>query len=511
MNRESLKWLLIGLGSAAAALTLIVGGGFSYFQFLQPEEWPEELLGDSANRRAEPEPPTKSGMDYWMENEARYLQEVEDYGLRDRYTVKTPEGEWREVLYQQGDFLAVEAHLKEKLAVAGEELGRNDYGAVVGGLGSIRYGDDFGAMRVTLNSWIDQRPGSHYARLVLGQYLVDHAWNWRGSDTANTVTEEAWQEFSAALEEAREVLEEAYRMRPDDPEAPALLVTVALGLSLSPETMEGYYEAAIAAAPYHFGARSAKLQFLLPKWYGTWQSMDVFVAECLAQAEAYPLLHLFQETAYLEMHDSRPGYEDVANQEEVQQEIIALYEDLLQQFPDLLWLQCNYAHRLYRFSQREKGVRTFEAIGDRFHNSASWGDIRFHNRARAVCHANYALELEDDALKREHLERAIELAPYDHYPWYRRGEYYLAMGREDEAVADFHTAIRCNPNYRNAYIKLYNFYNDRGEYESIVETVESALEENLSDELRGDLTRMRMSAKASLMLQKSSQTTVPTP
>ena len=101
MDRESVKWLLIGLGGAATMFLLMAGAALFLFSIS------EEVYFDDQATYSEP---TQSGMEKRAECEAEYFRQLEEFGLKDRYTIITAHSEWRAVLYEQGDFEAVEEH-----------------------------------------------------------------------------------------------------------------------------------------------------------------------------------------------------------------------------------------------------------------------------------------------------------------------------------------------------------------------------------------------------------------
>ena len=486
MDREGLKWLLIGLGGAAMVLVLLGGVGLFLF-FFSDDIY---LAGQVAY-----EGPKQSGMEKRAEAEKKYFAQLEEYGLLDRYTIVISEGEWREVLYAQGDFEAVDDHLEKLFNSDNEQERLYWYSSLCNGLGSFPYGADPDRMRSVLDRWLEARPQSQGARIVLGRFLVNYAWAWRGGGYADTVSGEGFAKFGSALEEARTVLEEARMNRPDDAEPPYILLTVALGLGLPRETMESYYADAIKAAPHHYGARAEKFRFLLPKWYGSWEEADTFLEECLDDAELYPDLRLLQHYAYREMSGARSGYEDILKEAEVQQMILSIYEDRLKLWPDSLAILCDYAYTLYYFQEYEKATAIFEQIGDRFHTSSLWSSVIAYNRSRAGAYAAYSSELEDVYERESYMDRAVELAPYDGYPFFKRGRYYAEAGRLEEAEADALAAIGVDRNYAKAHELLHYVYAHQGRFDEIIAISEAMLAEGVNDEVRKVLEQSKRRAE----------------
>lgn len=486
MNNEGLKWLLIGL--AGVAMIAVVLGlvvltvsllGFGFYQ-----------AGLDAN--------LESGMEQRAKAERKYLDQLNEYGLLDRYTIYSSEGKWRDILYEQEDFEAIEDQLEKQFTSDDERESNYSYSGLCNGLGSIPYGTDPDHMRAVLDRWLEARPQSHRARIVLGRFLVNYAWAWRGSGYANTVSDEGVTNFRHALLEARTVLEEAREARPDDAEPPNMLLSVALGLGLSRETMEEYYADAIDAVPHHFGARSAKYQFILPKWHGSWEEADAFLQECLKDADRYPYLRTLQYSAYREMNNTRKGYTDLLEEAEIQFEVMSIYEELLESRPDSLWIQCDYAYALYYFEEYEKSIAVFEQIGDRFHTSSLWTSVISYNRSRSGAYAAYSGEVEDVDERESYMNRAIEIAPYEGYPFFKRGRFFAQAGRMEEAEADALAAIGVDKNYLKAHQLLHYIYAHQGRFDEIIAISDSMLAEDLSDEVREVLESAKRRAESSI-------------
>jgi hypothetical protein len=115
---------------------------------------------------------------------------------------------------------------------------------------------------------------------VKGDFLIVYAWEARGSGVASTVTEEGWQKFHERLSEAREALEEAWSVKPGDSETAARMLTVEKGLSRGRAEMEKWFRRAMTADGNNIHACLAKLDWLDPKWHGSWDEMVAFGRAC---------------------------------------------------------------------------------------------------------------------------------------------------------------------------------------------------------------------------------------
>ena len=114
--------------------------------------------------------------------------------------------------------------------------------------------------------------------MVRGGYAVKKAWEERGSGYANTVTQEGWKGFAEWLRAARADLEEAWRMRPELPDAAARLLAVSGGDGRDDSRM--WFDRAVAAECDHKPAYQQYLWFSRPRWGGSIRAMRAFAEEC---------------------------------------------------------------------------------------------------------------------------------------------------------------------------------------------------------------------------------------
>lgn len=118
--------------------------------------------------------------------------------------------------------------------------------------------------------------------MVAGLNDIELAWRWRGSGYAYEVTEDGWKGFRKHLAKADREFREAYRIRPEYPEAAANMITVAMaGSSSSAESERYWFDKAVAAQMDYPGAYNAYLSSIYPRWGGSHAVMYTFAQECL--------------------------------------------------------------------------------------------------------------------------------------------------------------------------------------------------------------------------------------
>ena len=119
-------------------------------------------------------------------------------------------------------------------------------------------------------------------RLTSGMKFADLAFDTRGHEFADKVKPEGWKGFYENMAAARKDLEEAWKLRPDRPEAPSEM----LGVLLSGRTMPGeserlWFDRTVAAQMDFLGAYYKMINRLRPRWGGSYEELLAFGRECL--------------------------------------------------------------------------------------------------------------------------------------------------------------------------------------------------------------------------------------
>ena len=116
--------------------------------------------------------------------------------------------------------------------------------------------------------WIRAEPKSMTARVALANGLIDYAWQARGHDYANKVTEEGWIQFFRRLNAAVEVLGDARALDQKSPYWWMAMLRAELGLQAKRSQYDATFNAAIAAWPDYTPFYFHRSDYLLPRWYG---------------------------------------------------------------------------------------------------------------------------------------------------------------------------------------------------------------------------------------------------
>ncbi|MCC7044775.1 MAG: hypothetical protein IT183_13000 [Acidobacteria bacterium] len=115
--------------------------------------------------------------------------------------------------------------------------------------------------------------------LLRGWFAVHAAWDARGTDFARNVQDHAWPEFYTRLAQAEVHAAAAVRAGSIEPAVPAIMMRVGLGLHGDSEELDRWFAHAVAIEPGDRFWYEAKLDWLLPKWFGSREEVLVFARE----------------------------------------------------------------------------------------------------------------------------------------------------------------------------------------------------------------------------------------
>jgi hypothetical protein len=147
----------------------------------------------------------------------------------------------------------------------------------------IEGADVFDGLQRAVCEAIRKEPGvdPYLAKVALGLNEIVAAWDSRGSDWGYMVSAQGWKGFGQHLGIARKALAEAWKLHPEYPQAPTLMITLAMAGEAGPgETPRLWFDRAVAAEWDHPGAYARLENALLPRWGGSVQQMYAFGAEC---------------------------------------------------------------------------------------------------------------------------------------------------------------------------------------------------------------------------------------
>ena len=119
-----------------------------------------------------------------------------------------------------------------------------------------------------IQSWVDATPKSITARIALAQVYVNYAWDARGVDTSDTVSENGWKLFGQRLEKAKAVLDEVAALPVKCPEWYFVMQEIALGQGWDKTQSKNLLQTALAFAPEYYYYYRSFAYSMMPQWNG---------------------------------------------------------------------------------------------------------------------------------------------------------------------------------------------------------------------------------------------------
>jgi tetratricopeptide (TPR) repeat protein len=335
-----------------------------------------------------------------------------------------------------------------------------------------------------IDRWVSAAPASPVARIARGFFRVGAAWRARGSGWGRDVAPASGDRFAELLEAASADFESARRMEPRDPNAYVGLLNVDIGLSAPRSTMENHYRLALQGAPGHFIARIRKLEYLMPKWYGSDEEMLAFAYACSDETKAHPYAALVLPDALVEEHarpdlmdrpsgvrslltgwmtssPPRSGPEGLLTYEAPWNQVADAFETFLVAHPGDLDVRYRYVTIAFLARQWDVVIHQVQAIGNRWVPNFSWTSLQEYRHAAAYAYRVYATATkQSDQDTRFFLRQAVVLDPDDADLRYAYGVYLHRLGRFDDTSEQYHQAIQLDPKFAPAYAALMALLSD---------------------------------------------------
>ena len=128
---------------------------------------------------------------------------------------------------------------------------------------------DAGGSPDVFDAWVERQPDLPMARLARGAHGVGWAWDARGGDYAEHVTEDRFDVFHERLQTAEDDLHRAAELDPADPVPYTHLLTSGRGLEVSLAELQDRFDQAQSREQWLPEAHLQLLQGLCEKWFGS--------------------------------------------------------------------------------------------------------------------------------------------------------------------------------------------------------------------------------------------------
>jgi hypothetical protein len=226
---------------------------------------------------------------------------------------------------------------------------------------------------------VDARLAKHPELEVLrlhlrGKFWLAYGWEARTTAFAADVPAGGFERLEERLGVARQALEEACRLRPDDAWAATDLIAIDKSIGGDRATMERWFDRAMKGNGDNYNACQTKLDWLDPKWHGTDEEMLAFGRACRATGNWWAGITLLFADAHWR-HASRldpVGRAQYLGQPDVWFEIQAVFGEYLAHRPRRDEVRSKYAALAYLGGRYQQAHVQFETLGDRL---TTWWDF----------------------------------------------------------------------------------------------------------------------------------------
>lgn len=276
-------------------------------------------------------------------------------------------------LWRQGDFASLERmgnELRTKKLKSSDGMWK--LSEFYQGMGIIGSGDaGFKAAEQQVKVWLTKYPESVTAPIAQARILFNHAWFFRGSYYANTITDNGQAKFTKYLAEANDVLEKSKARCSICPEWYLTMLGVGQGQGWDKAKFDQIFEEGVKLAPDFYELYFARATSLLPRWYGKegdWQAFAEAQAKAYG-AEIYPrivwsLEKNYPDTLFTDGAVSWP-------------QMKAGFKKMLTDYPDSNWNLNSFCKHACLAGDRATAKQLFERIGPRRH-SVLWTQTDFN-------------------------------------------------------------------------------------------------------------------------------------
>lgn len=151
-----------------------------------------------------------------------------------------------------------------------------------------------------VDAWVDDDPSNALARQFRGDVLMTLGWERRGGRSADKTQEAQFEAFFEALAAAREDLEAAAELAPEDAGPFGSLIDVAKGLQAPREVVDELYAEAQRRERWAMQPAWSMAQYLAPQWYGSVEEMVAFARSTSEAAPAGLPIHVVLPEAHIE-------------------------------------------------------------------------------------------------------------------------------------------------------------------------------------------------------------------
>jgi hypothetical protein len=242
------------------------------------------------------------------------------------------------------------------------------------------------AYLLKLKRWMSVHPDSITAPVALANAYVNYAWKARGTDYANTVTNEGWGIFRERVKTAETILKRASALKNKCPEWYYVMMIVALAEGWTDKQAAALFQNAIAFEPDYYYYYQQRAYSLLPKWNGEEGASARFAQEVADQVggrRGDSLYWLIAAFLVCNCGNEQPqsGFSWAR--------IRRGYDALIKEYDGSSLRENQMCYIATRFGDAKMADDLFTSIGEKW-NAGTWQKKQYFDQARAWAAGNAA-------------------------------------------------------------------------------------------------------------------------
>jgi hypothetical protein len=218
-----------------------------------------------------------------------------------------------------------------------------------------------------VNNWINKTPNHAAPYLAKADILIGYAWDARGSDWANTVTDHQWILFNTRIQEARKVLEDSSSITATHPYWFLEMEIIAKAQSWPVDKFQKLYNSASDMYPTYYFIHFRAADYYQPRWHGSKQKLREFINAAVDKSKDKEGMTLYTRIYWsqlwaLKENTFANGYAEWPIMKQG-------FEDIMRDYPTSTWNLNAYAYYSCMAKDWETTKKLINKIGNEPHLS----------------------------------------------------------------------------------------------------------------------------------------------